>query len=354
MRLYSRRKFFFLLGAVVAGCRSSQIAPTIYAPGSTQPVIQTPTPQPTVSDTNGLPLPEAAPLTPINRLYVKSYRTVPDGWTALQIDGLVGNPITLNIDEIRAMPAQTFIRTLECISNPVGGGLIGNVRWIGTPLAPILERIGIKADAKYVHFEAADGYTTAIELKWLLQPDVMLVYGADETELPSDHGAPLRILIPGLYGQKQPKWLTRMTFATEDKLGYWEGPVYGWSNIAEVKTNSQIRRGDEKTTVGTSIRFEGFAYAGKRAITKVEISLNGTGKNANWVSATLIQPDPVDPLVWTWWATDWLPSTPGVYSIAVRATDETGFTQSRSAKGVMGGAFPDGTDAIHETILQVV
>ena len=297
-------------------------------------------------------IPTIVPVTQVERLYIHSYRVTPDVSTwSLHIDGLVDHPLVLSMDDIRALPTVESMRTLECIGNPVGGGLIGNVMWSGVAIDYILSQVGVRATCTHVHFEAADGYTTSIEVSWILQPGVILAFGANGKPLLPEHGYPLRLLIPGLYGQKMPKWITRITFADHDTLGYWEGPDYGWSNLAVVKTNSQIISPDQRAPFADPIRIEGLAYAGKRAITKVEMSTNGVEHDAIWRLATLIHPS--DPLAWTWWVYDWSPPAPGDYILAVRATDDRGFTQSERANGLMAGVFPDGTDAIHATPVRI-
>jgi DMSO/TMAO reductase YedYZ molybdopterin-dependent catalytic subunit len=344
------------LGALLAGCRPAGLdVPTVYAPGSnltqlpstpTATTFVRPSPQPTAS------LPTAVPVTETERLYLNSYRPTPDvsNW-ALTIDGLVDHPLTLSMADIHALPASTFMRTLECIGNLADGGLIGNVNWTGVALSDFLVRTGVQANASYVHFKAADDYTTSVKLEWLTQPGVMLVYAMNGAPLPPEYGFPLRLLIPGLYGQKQPKWITQITLMDHDVLGYWEGPNYGWSNSAVVKTNSQIISPDRKAPFANPIRVEGLAYAGTRAITQVEVSTEGNTRSAAWQTATLIKPP--TPLAWTWWVYDWSPLAPGTYTLAVRATDETGFTQAERATGTMSDVFPDGTAAIQEATLYV-
>jgi DMSO/TMAO reductase YedYZ molybdopterin-dependent catalytic subunit len=350
-RLLARRQFLIVLGALLTGCRPQGLAlPTAYVPGSSRisPTITPismafarPSPQPTAE------IPKNVPITEIERLYLHSYRPTPDvsQWS-LRIDGLVDHPLVLSMDDIRALPAVTFMRTIECIGNAVGGGLIGNINWTGAALSDLLSRAGIQTGATYAHFKAADDYTTSVKLEWLTQPAVMLVYAANGAPLPPEYGYPLRLMIPGLYGQKQPKWITQMTLMDHDVLGYWEGPAYEWSNIATVKTNSQIVTPYRKAAFADPIRIEGLAYAGQRAITKVEISTEGNIPSATWRAATLIQAP--SPLVWTWWVYDWSPPAPGNYTLAVRATDETGFTQAASERDMLASVFPDGTDAIQE------
>lgn len=342
------------LGALLTGCRpAGPDVPTIYAPGNAStppPTAPTVTPFLRPSPQSAAAIPEAVPITDTERLYLNSYRPTPDvSCWSFTINGFVDHPLELSIADIHALPAVTVMRTLECIGNPVGGGLIGNENWTGVALSDLLARVGVQAGAAYVHFKAADDYTTSVKLEWLTQPGVMLAYALNGKPLPPEHGYPLRLLIPGLYGQKQPKWITQITFIDHDVLGYWEGPAYAWSNIATVKTNSQILKPYRKATFTDPLRIEGLAYAGGRAITLVEISTQGNTKGAIWHAATLIKPP--SSLAWTWWVYDWSPPAPGNYTLAVRATDETGFTQSERETGTVSDVFPDGSAAIQEAPL---
>jgi DMSO/TMAO reductase YedYZ molybdopterin-dependent catalytic subunit len=355
-----RRRFLNLssiaLAGLVAGCRPERIAPTVYVTGSTRPpptLTPTAVPQPTA--TLAPPL-TGIPVTPLKDLYETTYRLAPrlehmTNWK-LKIDGLVENPITLTMDDIHAMPAIDSMRTLACISNPVGGALIGNIVWTGVDFASILEQLGVSSSATYVNFEAADAYFTSVEVKWLKQSGVMLAYLANGEPLPIEHGYPLRILIPGLYGQKQPKWITRITFSDTEKLGYWEQEFRGWSNVAAVRTISQIREPSKDIGFASQIRLTGMAFSGLEAIDKVEIAIRTDPKEERiWQPVTLISPP--SPLVWTWWTHVWMPDKPALYRIAVRATDSTGYYQAREAGGTFAGAFPDGSDAIHEVLYKM-
>src|SRR5258708_8526374 len=138
-----------------------------------------------------LPIPASVPITSIDRLYQHTYRLVPDvklaDWS-LRIDGLVENPLTLTLDDIRAMPAIKDMRTLECIGNPIGGGLVGNITWTGIAFDQVLARLGIKSSATHASFEAADGYTTTVELKWITQIGGLLVSEAKRAPIPKAHG----------------------------------------------------------------------------------------------------------------------------------------------------------------------
>jgi DMSO/TMAO reductase YedYZ molybdopterin-dependent catalytic subunit len=281
-------------------------------------------------------------ITAVDRFYVQSWNLLPDaidatGWT-LTIDGLVDRPLTLTYDDVLAFEPVEVMRTLECIGNPVGGNLIGNQTWTGVRLKPLLDETGIQPEAIRAKFTAADNYMTSIDLEWILQEDTLLVYAMDGQPLTHEHGYPLRIMMPGLYGQKMPKWIQRIEFSPERYQGYWEH--YGWSDVCEVKTNSQIILPENLSTVTGTFALQGWAYGGKRRIVAVEVSVDG----GEWQPCELLEGP--SPLVWTMWWTAWTPERTGAFRVAVRATDETGFVQERPGE-LLESAYPDGTDAIH-------
>lgn len=359
---WSRREFLIALGMTLAACRprDGTIIPTVYVPNSGDPLLPTATYPSTPTILTPEPLPISVPITDAEKLYVTSYRSTPAvseldpaHWT-LRIDGLDGlvrTPLALSLDDIQSRPAVTEMRTLQCISNPVGGGLIGNLHWTGTPLLPILEEAGVNPAAAFAWFDAVDGYTTSVERRVLMQPKTLLVYAANGAPLAPEHGYPLRLLIPGLYGQKMPKWFTGITFAREDRLGYWEQDHRGWSNIARVLTTSALRGPEQEAPFAHPVRIAGLAFGGGRPIERVEVSTSGGDRDAQWMPATLIPPP--SPLAWTWWVYDWNPPAPGVYRLAVRATDSTGYRQDKLPSGIFGSPFPDGTNAIHVVTLRI-
>jgi hypothetical protein len=182
-------------------------------------------------------------------------------------------------------------------------------------------------------------------MSWITQAGVLLVYEINGEPLPPAHGYPLRILMAGLYGQKMPKWLTNIEFIDERFLGYWESK--GWSDIASVQTNSIVWQPRDLDVLPAGARpVYGVAFAGLRRITSVEVRVD----DGDWIPAELLQ-DP-SPLVWTQWSFEWIPA-PGRHALAVRATDETGFTQTSEGGSLLSGAFPDGTDEIHRLVVTV-
>jgi len=294
-------------------------------------------------------------VTPNGAFYVQTYDRVPQvdvaGWH-LRIGGLVERPYSLGYEELLALPSVLTMRTLECIGNPVGGSLIGNAIWRGVPLANVLRRAGVREDpstgagrASRVIMAAADGYETSVPLETALDPDSLLVYEMNGVPLPSAHGYPVRVLFPGRYGQKQPKWLTDIELSDNaNHRGTWERK--GWSNDAFVRVNSRIetpRSGLPLAAGEQSIA--GVAFAGARAVSTVEVLVNGS------VVGTAELNQPGSPLVWTQWRLRWQ-GGPGQWDLEARATDGSGETQERSS-GLLESVFPEGANGRHRVRVRI-
>ncbi len=243
------------------------------------------------------------------------------------INGLVRNPLRLNYEEIRALPVYETTLTLECISNPVGGRYIGNAVWKGTALKPLIERAAPLPEAKYAVFYAAEGYTTGHPIERFDDPANFLAYDMNGAPLPRVHGFPLRLLMPGRYGMKMPKWLTRIEFVDEEYLGYWERQ--GWSNIGDRHAQAVI---DDPHT-GTSIKGQtfvvtGYAIGDKSGISKVGISLDG---GVDWEEVEIFS-NPQPSQVWAFWKYVWQNPPKGKQTLKVRATDGCGNLQTSIEK----------------------
>jgi len=258
-----------------------------------------------------------------------------NGWK-VEIGGLVDRPYSLTLDEIRALPAVTETRTLCCISNEIGGDLISNATWKGARLKDILDRAGVQSSAIKLMFGASDGYTDSIAIDKALNGDVIAVYEMNGAQLPDDHGFPLRLLVPDIYGMKNVKWLTRINAVSDDFLGFWQ--QQGWNDKAQIKTMSRIDFPVSRDLLPTGpARIGGVAFAGARGIAKIEVSVDG-GKN--WQDGTIRKP--LGPYSWVLWTAN--PSlTEGDHQVLVRATDGTGTTQPQIARPPL----PDGASGWH-------
>lgn len=187
----------------------------------------------------------------------------------LKVGGLVEEPLTLGLEGLRSFPSLEVNLVLTCISNEVGGPLIGCPRWRGVLLRALLEKARVKPGARFLVFEAADGYIEFLPPSEL-PPEALLAYAIWDPvskrweELEREHGYPLRLLLPGRYGMKQPKWLTRIVLSEEEVPGYWARR--GWSREAVVRTQSRIDtpRPGARLRLGEETLVGGIAHAGGR------------------------------------------------------------------------------------------
>jgi DMSO/TMAO reductase YedYZ molybdopterin-dependent catalytic subunit len=309
-----------------------------------RPNDSTPVPGTSQADAGSVP----AMVTPAAKFYVVSKNLVDPIIDAstwhLTVDGLVSHRLVLTYGDILAMPFQQIYRTLECISNEVGGDLISNGSWTGVRLGDVLRMAGVDSRATTVHFTSADGYTENMPLAKALDPSTLLVYKLDGQPLPSKHGFPLRVLGTGTYGMKNPKWLTRIEVARSAPAGFWESQ--GWNPDAIVQTMSRIDTPPDGAVLGSStVAVGGIAFAGSRGIRRVEVSTDG---GATWNTAS-VEPTP-DPDTWRLWRYSWRPARPGRYSLAVRAIDGTGRIQTATTTDT----FPAGATGYDRINVQVV
>jgi DMSO/TMAO reductase YedYZ molybdopterin-dependent catalytic subunit len=261
---------------------------------------------------------------------------------SLDISGLVGRPIRLSHDEIKAMPSISRYHTLECISNEVGGDLIGNAMWKGVRFRDLIARAGgVSPRAVRFALRCADGYSEGIPVADAMQPEVMLAYEMNGEPLPPAHGFPVRMLIPGLFGMKNPKWLTRIEAVSTHFTGYWQAS--GWSDEAVVQTMSAFTTPAGGVALG-EVELGGWAYSGDRGIALVEVSSDG---GRTW-SKTEVKPA-LGPHTWVLWAAIWRPTAPGEYTLKVRAQDGTGVTQTARESPPL----PDGATGYHTIRVRV-
>ncbi len=243
----------------------------------------------------------------------------PANWR-LRINGSVARPYELTYDEMMALPAVEQYQTLECISNPVGGDLISTARWAGIPLREILDRAGVRPGAVEVVSHAIGGYADSIPLGVAMHPTTLIAVGMNGKVLPREHGFPARLLVPGLYGMKQPKWLEQIEVVDRPFIGYWE--QRGWIKAAVVKTMSRLDGGGR---VDGELVLGGVAFAGERGVSKVEISAD---ERRSWEEAQLEAALSV--FTWRRWRFP-VPNPPtGAAEYVVRATDGSGGLQIAS------------------------
>jgi DMSO/TMAO reductase YedYZ molybdopterin-dependent catalytic subunit len=272
------------------------------------------------------------PITPNSEHYVVTQNTVdpvPDiNLWRLEVTGLVKNPGSYTYAELQNLPSTSRAITLECIANGVGHGLMSTAIWQGVTLHALLERHGgFLTDAKYIAFYSIDGYNVSLPLDDVLAVDALLAWQMNGVKLPQRHGYPLRALIPGRYGEENPKWVTRI-----ELTDHFVGGLYsdqGWYN-GPLHTTSRIDHPRDTVRLGQTVEVGGIAFAGNRGIQKVEVSVDG---GTIWHEANL-QP-PLSQDAWVLWSWQWTPLLLGQYTLVCRATDGTGEQQTSREQGTV-------------------
>ena len=293
-----------------------------------------------------LHIPDLGPfITPNDRFYrVDTALLVPsvtaEGWT-LRVHGMVRKELSLDYSTLLSRPLIERDVTLTCVSNPVGGRYIGNARWIGAPLADLLREAGVSPAADQIVSRSVDGFTVGTPTAVVMDGrDAMLAIAMNGEPLPLEHGFPVRMIVPGLYGYvSATKWLVDIeltTFGAYD--AYWVRR--GWAQQAPIKTESRIDTPKQSATVAVGpVTVAGVAWAQHRGISRVEVSVDGA-----WQPARLAAQDTID--TWRQWVFVW-DATPGDHTLAVRATDDTGATQTATpADPAPNGATGDHTISV--------
>ncbi len=247
----------------------------------------------------------------------------------LRIHGRVRKPIELSFDDLLARPMVERFVTLACVSNEVGGDLIGNARWLGVPIKELLDEVEPEEGADQVVGRSVDGWTCGTPTAVLRDGrDALLAVGMNGEPLPVEHGFPVRMVVPGLYGYVSAcKWVTELELTSfADFDAYWV--PRGWSAQGPIRTQSRIDtpRPRNRLTAGP-VTVAGVAWAQHRGIRTVEVRVDG----GPWQEATLAPTVSVD--TWVQWSWRW-DATPGDHTLQVRATDSTGETQPEQRRPV--------------------
>jgi DMSO/TMAO reductase YedYZ molybdopterin-dependent catalytic subunit len=274
-----------------------------------------------------------------------------DSWR-LDIVGQVENPRVYSFADIAAMPAVEQETTLLCISYGVGSGLCSNAIWKGVPLPTLLAQAKSKPNVTTVLFRAADGYYETFRFAKAMEPTTLVAYEMNGEPLPRRHGYPLRLIVPGLYGEKNPKWLTRIELLDEADgrlhrrhgCGFYKEQGWGRQGDA-IPTHSRFDapqvRGDHFEApfqVGKTAELRGMAFGGDRGISKVEIS---SDDGETWDDAEITKAG--TKLSWSLWSYQWTPDEEGETRLVVRATDGNGQLQISEYRDQV----PDGATGLH-------
>ena len=245
-----------------------------------------------------------------------------DEWS-LTFTGETGSERTVTFDELVDRPAENRAVTLRCVGEDLNGRRIGNAVWTGTPIRPLLESVDPQGDCNCAMLRGEDGYYVQFPVDVLAEG--FLAWGMNGKELPTSHGHPVRVLIPGHWGETNVKWLSEIELLNVEDDGYWE--ERGWEGTGEVTTVAKLW--DEGITELGDGRIElaGHAYAGTPGVERVEVSTDG---GDSWTDAELSDPLPDDD-VWRQWRHVFEPD--GEHEVVVRATDGEGTLQTEEESG---------------------
>jgi sulfane dehydrogenase subunit SoxC len=298
-------------------------------------------------------------VTPPGLHYVLTHYDIPDvdpaAW-ALEIRGAVDRPLRLRLDDLRRRPAVTQRVLLECAGNgrarleprPVSQPwlleAVGSAEWTGTPLAPLLAEAGVSAAAVDVAFTGADhglergveqDYARGLPLAEAVRDDVLLVWAMNGAPLPPQHGAPLRLLVPGWYGMAHVKWLTRIEVLDRPFDGFQNATAYrlkvdpgdSGEPVTRIRPRALVAPPGwpdfmtrERFLRAGPVVLTGRAWSGRAPVTRVEVSTDG---GTSWAEAELAAPDPAHPHAWRAWSFPWA-AAPGRCELVARATDAVG------------------------------
>jgi DMSO/TMAO reductase YedYZ molybdopterin-dependent catalytic subunit len=241
----------------------------------------------------------------------------------LEVNGLVQNPTAYRFQDLKAFSAVEQETTLMCISNGLDAGLMSNAVWKGIALRDLLDAAGPLATAQRVRLYGVDNYTDTIPIDKALDPATLVAFEMNGKELPDRHGYPLRMIVPGYFGEKHVKWLTRIELTGPDAKGFYESQ--GWGPDFIVPTRSRIDVPDHESRFSFGqlpIRVKGIAFGGDRGISRVEIS---DDDGETWADAKIDHPG--TKLTWALWSYDWQPDGADDYTLVIRATDGEGEVQ---------------------------
>ena len=353
----ARRRFLQVLGgtaavAVVAGVLAATIRGAAAAVSELRSKLVLPapvSPAPPIPDGADVRLDGVSPLvTPTNDFYridtaLRVPVVDPAQWT-LKVTGLVERDISLDFAALLAKPLTERHITIACVSNEVGGELIGNARWLGWPVRDLLALAGPKAGADMVLSRSADGWTAGTPLEALTDNrDALLAFGMNGEPLPLEHGFPVRLIVPGLYGYvSATKWVTELKVTRfADDVGYWT--PRGWTERGPIKMSSRIDTPRDGRSVGAgTVVFGGVAWAQHTGIARVDLRVN----RGAWQQAELAPGISLD--TWYQWKLE-VPLTPGNYEVQVRATDRNGVAQVEDRAPVA----PSGATGFHTVRVDV-
>jgi hypothetical protein len=266
----------------------------------------------------------------------------------LEVTGLVQTRQRYKLDRLKSLPAVSQETTLMCISNGLDAGLMSNAIWKGVPMRALLEAASPRPEAVKVRLHGVDNYTDTIPLAKALDPSTLIAYEMNGERLPDRHGFPARAIVPGCFGEKHVKWITRIELAGADAVGFYEKQGWGPDFIVPIRSRIDVPYNDawiDQATAAKGIPLKGIAFGGDRGTSRVEVS---TDDGKNWTDAKIVYPG--TQLSWALWSYDWRPTNPADYTIVVRATSADGEVQTFDEKR----QFKSGTSGFHKIVVHVL
>jgi DMSO/TMAO reductase YedYZ molybdopterin-dependent catalytic subunit len=357
MPAWDRRRFLVSSAALIGVAAGSGVIGRVLLDrgrlGAVPQVGSIPMPSSTAPPLPGgasLTVPGLSPIvTPNERFYrIDTALLVPrpnvDTWR-LRVTGMVDRPFEMTYDELLAMPLHDQYVTIACVSNEVGGNLVGNALWRGVRLKELLAQAGIDPAATQIVGRSVDGFTAGFPTAWALadEREALVAVAMNGEPLPPDHGFPARLIVPGLYGYvSATKWLSEIELTTLEAFDAYWVPL-GWSKQAPILTQSRIDtpRGDREVAAGT-VPVAGVAWAPDRGISAVEVQVDDAG----WEPAELS--DPISDTTWVQFVYRWA-ATSGEHTVRVRATDGDGVVQTDERTR----PDPDGARGHHSVTVRV-
>ncbi len=320
-------------------------------------------------------------LTPNPHFYVRNHFAAPalrcEEWT-LSVGGLVANSAELTLDDVKKLPRVTLPVTMECAGNNRGdldpptpgnqfnGGAVSTAYWAGVRLADLLAEANPLPNAREILFEGADSgspepgmestpYLRSLPIEAAAHPDTLLVYEMNGSELPPEHGHPLRLIVPGWYGMASVKWLRRITAIEGGFEGYFQTYKYvidSGSGDSEPLTSMGVKSLIGSPSEGETLRagapacVSGMAWSGGERIERVEVSADG---GETWSAAEIVGPS--ERYAWQRWHFAWTPEAPGRYALMSRAVDAAGRAQPMRTRWNRLGYMVNGVRPVSVTVV---
>ncbi|HYZ55589.1 MAG TPA: molybdopterin-dependent oxidoreductase [Streptosporangiaceae bacterium] len=346
----SRRRFLIAsagtaASAALVGLGAGKLASEKYAVTTARSAVRIPRPAQLAATPAGLH-PDVPGLSPFFTPNSSFYRVDtalalpqvdPSAWT-LRITGMVDHPVEISYDQLLRRTLEEHDMTLSCVSNPVGGPYVGNARWVGTLLAPLLREAGVRSGANQLLATSADGMTVGTPLESVLDGRAaLLAVAMNGQPLPVQHGFPCRVLVPGFYGYSSAcKWVTELMVTTyQARAAYWVQQGYAQIGTMKIASRIDVPGSSARVAAGT-VKVAGIAWATHRGIEAVEVRVD----NGAWQQASIAAQDTPD--TWRQWTYDWQ-AQPGNHTLQVRAVDDSGLVQT----GAQEQPFPSGATGYH-------